>query len=106
MGEKVWVGGDKDTPVKGGVVLDLNRNVRVAAPPAGKDVVDAPAGAATAEIVAPAAGQPARQVSVTIAGQKKNHHASGRATRDCCGLPAWETGVGCGSGADSGRRTP
>ncbi|MFM8274427.1 MAG: WD40 repeat domain-containing protein, partial [Gemmata sp.] len=31
-GEKFWLGGPTDTPERGGVVLDLDRNVRVAAP--------------------------------------------------------------------------
>ena len=70
-GEKLWVGRGDDTPTKDGVVLDLDRNARVAAAPAAKEEIDAPAGGDAAEIVKPAAEQFAQEVSVTIAGAKK-----------------------------------
>ena len=45
QGEKLWLGKPTDTPEQGGVVLDLDRKVRTAAPPDDEKLeVDAPAG--------------------------------------------------------------
>ena len=73
VGEKLWLGSSTETPPKGGVVLDLDRNTRVAAPPGAKDALklDTP-DAAEPKILAPDAEKklPARVV-VTIAGAEK-----------------------------------
>ena len=101
VGEKLWLGGAGDTPEKGGVVLDLDRAVRAAAPPAAKDAikVDAPAaGAAPKLLEADAAKKLPWRVVVAVGGAEKTVALPDgeRATAAALlpGKPAWDATLG------------
>ncbi len=100
-GEKLWVGGPTDTLAKGGVVLDLDNKVRVAAPPGAKDApkLDAPDAGPAPTLVEPDAIKklPARVV-VTVGGAEKvvPLPAGARATAAALlpAKPAWDADLG------------
>jgi WD40 repeat protein len=68
-GGKMWLGGTSDTVEKGGVILDLDANARVARPRGAKEElkIDAPPGVEVLKATKEAPGR----VDVTIAGVKK-----------------------------------
>ena len=100
-GEKLWVGTAADTAGKGGVVLDLDRAVRAAAPPAAKDAlkIDAPVGAAEPKLLKPdAAKMLPWRVVVAVAGVEQTIALPDgeRATAAALlpGKPGWDATLG------------